>query len=338
MTIRSLRDATRDGAIFFATIEVQIEKLQSKETTAGKPFYELLLRDGSESLVLRAWSDKPAFEACKKLLAGVFVKISGNFTQSSFGLDAPGWSIDRLSEEEIRLLLNGSEEQQSRHDAAYQVLLDAVSSIKDPRLHALCDLFLRQHGIRFRRAAAARSNHHARRGGLLDHTARMMQSFLALQPVYVELNTDLLITGILFHDCGKLWETCPPEEGFGIAHDLRGELMGHLLIGVEVVNALWRELPKEKWDDFSPPSQEVRLHLLHLIASHHGQLEYGSPILPKTPEAIVLHLIDNLDARLEMFQESYHSSTSPDLGLFDWSRPLGVAPVAPLNKHVILSP
>jgi 3'-5' exoribonuclease len=334
MNIQSLRSATRDGAIFFGVIEVQIESLHLKETAAGKPFYELLLRDATDSLILRAWSDKPAFTTCQKIGTGTFVKISGNFTHGSFGLDAPGWNMEPLSEEEITLLLEGSIEQQAAHDAAFQILLDAVSSIIDPRLQSLCDSFLTQHGARFRRAAAARTNHHARRGGLLDHTARMMQSFLTLRNVYPELNHDLLITGILFHDCGKLWETCPPAEGFGIIPDLRGELMGHLSIGVELVNALWRELPKEEWSDLVPSSEEVRLHLLHLIASHHGQLEYGSPILPKTPEAITLHLLDNLDARLEMFQEAYSRSSPSELGLFEWSRPLGVAPIAPLKKYL----
>ncbi|MFZ4116712.1 MAG: HD domain-containing protein [Chthoniobacterales bacterium] len=332
MTIRSLREATREGATCSTSIEAQIEKMQLKETAAGKPFYELLLRDTTGSLVLRAWSDKPAFSACQKVTAGNFVEVTGNFVQGSFGLDAASWSIQPLSDEAITSLLEGSLEQQAAHDTAYQILIEAISSITDPRLQMLCNSFLTHYGVRFRRAAAARNNHHARRGGLLDHTSRMMQSFLALYPIYLELNRDLLIAGILFHDSGKLWETCPPAQGFGITPDLRGELMGHLSIGVELVNALWRELPKEKWNELLPPSEEVRLHLLHLIAAHHGQLEYGSPILPKTPEAIALHLIDNLDARLEMFQEAYHLTTPSELGLFEWSRPLGVAPIAPLKK------
>jgi 3'-5' exoribonuclease len=336
MTILSLRDATRDGAIFFGSIEAQIEKLTLKETAAGKPFYELVLRDATESLVLRAWSDKPAFSICQQVSIDTFVKVSGNFTHGPFGIDAPGWSLELLSAEEITLLVEGSQAKQRAHHAAYQVLLDAVQSILDPRLHLLCETFLKQYGTRFQRAAAARSNHHARRGGLLAHTVRMMQSFLALHPVYPELNRDLMIAGILFHDCGKLWETCPPAKGFGITSDLRGELMGHLSIGIELVNALWRDLPKETWNTLQPPCEEVRLHLLHLIASHHGELEYGSPILPKTPEAIALHLIDNLDARLEMFQEAYHRGTATEIGIFEWSRPLGVAPAMPLTKYSVL--
>ncbi len=162
----------------------------------------------------------------------------------------------------------------------------------------------------------------------------MMGCALALCGVYPELNRDLLIAGVLFHDTGKLWETCPPERGFGIETDLRGELLGHLSIGIELINALWRELPKEGWETLSPTSEEVRLHLLHLVASHHGQLEFGSPILPKTPEATLLHFIDNIDARLEMFSAAYRSVLPAEGETAvppEWVRALGVAPVLPLG-------
>lgn len=331
MTIHSLREATRDGASYQTALAAQVETLQRKETSAGKPFYELTLRDATGTLILRAWSDKPSFIACEQLTAGDFVEVEGNFSQGSFGIDAPGWTLSPLSAEAIALLIEGTAQEQAARQATYQSILDAVETIEDPRLAALCALFLKQHGARFCRAAAARSNHHARRGGLLDHTARMLQAALALQTIYPHLHRDLLIAAILFHDSGKLWETCPPAQGFGIPVDLRGALMGHLSIGIELVNSLWRDLPKDDWEKWSPSSEDVRLHLLHLIASHHGQLEYGSPVLPKTPEAIALHLIDNLDARLEMFEEAYKTQEASP-GIFEWSRPLSVAPVAPLRK------
>ncbi|HLB33224.1 MAG: hypothetical protein A3F67_04085 [Verrucomicrobia bacterium RIFCSPHIGHO2_12_FULL_41_10] len=333
INIKKLRETTRDGIAYEAIISAQAEAVNRKETSAGKPFYELILRDATDTLTLRAWSDKPAYAACQKITPGTFVEVHGNFSQGSFGLDANGWSITPLSEEGIALLLEGAPEQQAANKSAYQVITEAVTSIKDPRLKTLCENFLTQYGARFRRSAAARQNHHARRGGLLDHTARMMQSFFALLPVYSHLNSDLLIAGILFHDSGKLWETCPPAQGFGICAELRGELMGHLTIGIELVNALWRELPKENWTELKPSSEEVRLHLLHLIAAHHGQLDYGSPVLPKTPEAIALHLIDNLDARLEMFSEAYARAQETSPGIFEWVRPLGVAPTAPLANY-----
>ena len=159
----------------------------------------------------------------------------------------------------------------------------------------------------------------------------MMESVLALCGVYPELNRDLIISGVLFHDTGKLWETCPPERGFGIVPELRGELLGHLSIGIELVNTLWRDLPKEGWDAFTPSSEDLRLHLLHLIASHHGQLEFGSPVLPKTPEAALLHFVDNIDARMEMFFSAYQTTAPGREGPLEWVRALGVSPVPPLD-------
>ena len=91
-----------------------------------------------------------------------------------------------------------------------------------------------------------------------------------------------------------------------------GELLGHIPLGIELVNNLWKRimsLPEaDSWKTLDPPSPDVRMHLLHLIASHHGELAFGSPVFPKTPEAVALHYIDNLDAKLEMFRGAYETS------------------------------
>ena len=330
MTISELKKVTREHSPQEAEIHAQIEKVTRKDASNGKPFYEVVMRDGSETMTLRAWTDSSAFVACDSLTKGDFVAVWGNFLHNgSFGLDAKGWEISPLEDEAVDQLLEGSGERRELLGTAHLRIKEAVDSIRDPRLKELCGQFLSQHGERFRRAAAARGNHHARRGGLLEHTSRMMESAVALCGVYHELNRDLLIAGVLFHDTGKLWETCPPERGFGIETELRGELLGHLSIGIELINMLWRELPKEGWETLEPHSEEVRLHLLHLVASHHGQLEFGSPVLPKTPEAAILHFIDNIDARMEMFLTAYRQSPS---GPLEWVRPLGVAPVPQLPR------
>ena len=331
LTISELKKAAREHSPQEAEVHAQVEKITRKEASNGKPFQEVQFRDGTEHMILRAWSDTAAFEACSSLKAGAFVAIEGIFSHSaSFGLDAKRWEISPLPEESVDALLTGSEERRALLDRCDRAITGAVDSVQDPRIKALCEQFLSVHGARFRRAAAARGNHHARRGGLLEHTSRMMESALALCGVYPELNRDLVIAGVLFHDTGKLWETCPPERGFGIVPELRGELLGHLSIGIELVNTIWRDLPKEGWEQLSPASEEVRLHLLHLVASHHGQLEFGSPILPKTPEAALLHFVDNIDARMEMFFTAYQASHSSQNGPLEWVRPLGVAPVTPL--------
>jgi len=341
LTISELKKATREHSPQEASVHAQIEKITRKDATNGKPFYEVVFRDGSESMTLRAWADTAAFESSASLQAGDFVSLEGAFSHTAaFGMDARGWEMSLLQYEAVDALLEGSVPRRELLERAYCSITDAVGSLQDPRIKALCDQFLTHHGARFRRAAAARGNHHARRGGLLEHTSRMMESALALCGVYPELNRDLVIAGVLFHDTGKLWETCPPERGFGIESELRGDLLGHLSIGIELVNALWRDLSKDKesWEGLSPSSEDVRLHILHLVASHHGQLEFGSPILPKTPEAALLHFVDNIDARMEMFFAAYEAGASGQKGSRDWVRPLGVAPVTPLPAVQQITP
>jgi 3'-5' exoribonuclease len=222
-------------------------------------------------------------------------------------------------------------EKQDRDFAEIQRLCE---SIGDRRLRGLCRHFLTTMGDRFRRTAAAKRNHHARRGGLVEHVAQMMRSAAALGPVYPELNRDLLLAGVLFHDCGKLWENSYPEHGFSQIHSLHGEMLGHIPLGIELVNKLWRDLTESPaatdWADDQPGAEDTRLHLLHLIGSHHGAYEFGSPVLPRTPEAFALHYIDNLDAKLEMIRDAYAQSKEIAPGIFDRVFPLPNNLVRPL--------
>src|SRR3982751_1840806 len=114
--------------------------------------------------------------------------------------------------------------------------------------------------------------------------------------------------------------------------------MGHISIGLELVNSLWRKLQTDEnvraWSSLSPASEDVRMHLLHLIGAHHGEPQFGSPVSPKTPEAMALHYIDNLDARLEMFAAGYVTARLLADKIFDRVRPLPGNLVKPLEKFV----
>ena len=134
----------------------------------------------------------------------------------------------------------------AKQSADWDYIVERSRAIGDPRLRVLCEAFLSEHGERFRRTAGARSYHHARRGGLVEHTAQMMRVATQVAPLYPQLNLDLLIAGVLFHDCGKLWENHLPETGFTMGYDERGELMGHISIGLELVNSLWRKMQTEE--------------------------------------------------------------------------------------------
>ncbi len=232
-------------------------------------------------------------------------------------------------------LLQGPADLRAKQTADWEFILQTTRGLGDPRLRLLCAAFLNEWGERFRRAAAARKYHHARRGGLVEHTAQMMRVAKEIAPVYPQLNVDLLIAGILFHDSGKLWENQFSETGFVMDYDELGELVGHISIGLELVNSVWRKLTAENadsWKTYSPPSEDVRLHLLHLIGSHHGQKELGSPVEPKTPEAMALHYIDNLDSKLEMFAAGYATAQPLAPRIFDRVRPLPGNLVKSLEK------
>ena len=341
-SISSLKHAATNARVE-ARVPAQIESLARKETRDGKPFFELTLADAEAKLTLRAWSDSPAFSLCERLSAGEFIAVTGEFAHSAaYGVESKRWSCAPLPESERATLLAGPPELRERQNADFDYILGIAAGLVDPRLRALADLYLAEYGDRFRRTAAARQNHHARRGGLVEHVAQMMRSADAIAGVYPALNRDLLLTAVLFHDAGKLWENSLPADGFVMSFDERGEMLGHITIGIELVNALWRKLlanpDAASWSGLQPASEDARLHLLHLIAAHHGELQFGSPIVPKTPEAWALHYVDNLDAKFEMFAVGYANARhlAPRIQERVW--PLPGHLVAPLPRFISTAP
>ena len=308
MTLSEIRRAAQSGPVT-ARVHVQVESAAPKLTREQKPYCELSLADACDRMTLRVWSDHPAYRTCSSLNSESFVELTADFSShSQYGLEAQKWMVRPLTAQEKNDLLQGPAELRAKQNQDWEFILKTIGLIGDPRLRALCDAFVKDWGERFRRTGAARKNHHARRGGLVEHTAQMMRVAVALAPLYPQLNADLLIAGVLFHDSGKLWENHYPESGFVMDYDERGELVGHISIGLELVNSLWRKLSTDNgdtWKNLTPPSEDVRLHLLHLIGAHHGEMQFGSPVDPKTPEAMALHYIDNLDARLEIFAAGY---------------------------------
>ena len=338
MTLSEIRRAAQSGPVT-GRVHVQVESATPKVTREQKPYCELGLADACDRMTLRVWSDHPNYKACGALTNESFIELTGDFVSSQFGLEATKWTMRPLTPQEKNDLLQGPAELRAKQNADWEFISNELGKINDPRLRTLCDAFVREFGERFRRTAAARKYHHARRGGLVEHTAQMMRLAKQIAPLYPQLNTDLLIAGILFHDCGKLWENALPENGFVMNYDELGELVGHISIGIEVVNTLWRKLSSENseaWKQMSPASEDVRVHLLHLVASHHGEKALGSPVEPRTPEAMTLHYIDNLDARLEIFAAGYLTAKPLASRIFERVRPLPGNLVASLEKFQIV--
>jgi 3'-5' exoribonuclease len=335
MTLTEIRRGAQKGAVS-ARVHVQVESAAPRLTREQQPYCELTLADACDRMTLRVWSDHPSYKTCSAMPAESFIELSGEFHRhQQYGLEARKWTVRPLVDEEKSELLRGPSDLRARQNADWEFIENATKTITDPRLRSLCEAFLKEWGDRFRRTAAARNYHHARRGGLVEHTAQMMRVAKGIAPLYPQLNLDLLLAGILFHDSGKLWENALPENGFVMNYDERGELIGHISIGLELVNALWRKINAdnaEAWKTLLPASEDVRLHLLHLIGAHHGEMEFGSPVAPKTPEAMALHYIDNLDARLEMFAAGYTTAKPLAARIFDRVRPLPGNLVKSLEK------
>src|ERR1700726_758015 len=233
MTLSEIRRAAQNGAVS-AKVHVQVEWAEPKLTREQKPYCELSLADACDRMTLRVWSDHPAYKACSSLTMESFIELAGEFnSHSQYGLEAQKWTVRPLTPQEKNELLQGPPELRAKQNADWQFILETSATISDPRLRTLCDAFVREFGDRFRRTAAARRNHHARRGGLVEHTAQMMRVARAIAPLYPELNVDLLVAGILFHDSGKLWENQFSETGFVIHHETGlGELIFPKLSGI----------------------------------------------------------------------------------------------------------
>ncbi len=290
LSITELRAAAQTARTA-ARVHGQIYSLLQKETQNRKPYWELILADAETRFVLRAWSDSPSFKLCADLAQGAFLEVTGEFESSPpYGLDAKTWVCRPLDPDEVQSLLAGPASLREKQARDYQYIEDCLGRIADPRLNALCAMFLAELGERFRRTAAARNNHHARRGGLVEHVAQMLRASDALCGAYPILNRNLMTTGVLLHDSGKMWENSLPADGFVMPFDERGEMMGHIAIGMELTNRLWRQLADrpeyEDWKKMTPRIDDLRLHLTHLILAHHGELQFGSPVPPRPPRPL----------------------------------------------------
>lgn len=179
-------------------------------------------------------------------------------------------------------------------DECLSTLRDLIAGLQNDALRGLGETFLANPEFveNLRVATAAVSNHHAYPGGLLRHTVDLMQLCLLIGPRYERVDTELLLFGAFLHDLGKIEEIGAHSE---LSYTDRGQLVGHIVIGVQMLDQVIADYERSEDTQFPP---DLRLQLEHMIVSHHGQLEFGSPRLPATLEAIALHHIDNLDAKL----------------------------------------
>ena len=266
-----------------------IAEARSAETRNGQPYWDLILQDATGKVSAKIWA--PLSQQANGLAPGHFLHVQAKVElfREKFQLNITRFEeIDPEGE-----TLDWSAFVPRTAEAPEAILEDLEQLCRNELQHkpwrALCRSVLRDPEIRQRllQAPAAKSVHHAYRGGLLEHTRQVCRVCLQFAALYPDLDKELLFVAALFHDFGKAWEL----EGLATwDYSDAGQLLGHIHLGLERLEPFLR---RQKGLD-----PELALHLKHAILSHHGELEFGSPKRPKTPEAFALHFADNLDSKL----------------------------------------
>ena len=258
-----------------------------RQKKTGEPYLSLLLGDKSGDIDAKMWDG--VAEILDTFDKNDYVKIRGQATVYQNKLQL---RVDRLMRADERDIEPADYFPASKRDRdeMYAELMGHIDTMRNPYLKALLEAFFADPEIarRYKTAPAAKSIHHAWIGGLIEHVLSLMALAKFTAKHYPEVDEDLLVTGVVLHDIGKIHELTY-DRGFGYSDE--GQLIGHILIALRMVDEKARQV-----DGFPP---KLKLLVEHLIASHHGELEYGSPKVPVFLEAMLLHHIDNLDSKME---------------------------------------
>ncbi len=266
-----------------------VENANFKQNRAGKPFLQLTLRDRTGRIRALHWeTDRRLYETIR---VNDVVHVRGRVEEYQGTRQIV---IDRISvvdPSQVRwedFLPQGPADTEKR----WSQLRSEVERISNYHLRALLNSFLDDRDIaqKLKRAPAGKSLHHAFPGGLLEHIVSIIELARALVRRWPELDEDLLVAGAVLHDLGKITEI-RTEKGFSYSDE--GQLVGHVALGLNLL--------EDKLKSIADFPAELRMELQHLIVSHHGKTEYGALREPMTPEAIALHFLDNLDARLSAY-------------------------------------
>lgn len=290
------------------THDCQVVKLEKKPTSNGGSQITLHIDDGGGAIKMNFFEKHPAFPELSKLEKGACIRITGTFSTSKWGPECPDMQIAPLTADDQARLFAGPPELVEKQSRDWNAITDLIAAMPaDNSYRFILTAFLAEHEALFRRAAAARGNHHARRGGLVEHVSFMMRNVASACTIYrdlhPEIDVNLALCATFFHDVGKLWENNCPETGFEQEYQLVAEALGHIVIGIQLVGTYWNRLPEPQRKN----TNQLRA-LQHCIASHHGTKEWGSPVEPACIEAVILHFVDNMDAKVNMMHECIATS------------------------------
>jgi 3'-5' exoribonuclease len=317
-----ISDCTRhENKIITSNFVVVSKQIKPKKT--GEPYLALTLGDRSGQLEAKMWDNVE--EVLNAFEQDDFLKIKGLVNKYKNRFQLTIHKLRRLGESEIEF--SDYLPKTTRNiDELWQTLTDFVASFQNPHLKLLVQAFMSDPEIApaYRNAPAAKTLHHAYIGGLLDHVVSLFRSCDLVCRNYPQVNRDLLLTGVFLHDIGKIHELAYNRS---FSYTTRGQLLGHMIIELEMLQAKLALTP-----DFPP---ELKTLLEHLIISHHGEYEFGSPKLPMFPEALLLHYMDDLDSKMEAMRAHFEREADLESPWSSYNASLG-RPL--LNSAKFLAP
>jgi 3'-5' exoribonuclease len=264
-----------------------------RKDSRGAPYLSLKLVDRTGSVDARMWGRLPD-DLMQEIPGPAYVDVEGQAHEYRGTLQVKLDRVRVMGKEEVAEEDYLPATEQDRRTLAAE-LEAAGRDLRNEDLRQLFELMVSDEPFweDFCQAPAAKGMHHARIGGLLEHSVNCLRIARSLAEIY-PVDRDLLLFGAIFHDVGKVRELSWNAGGF--AYTTEGRLLGHVVLGERLVSQYVAMLPGFP--------EELALRLSHLLLAHQGETEYGSPERPKTLEALLVHLTDNLDARAEMYLES----------------------------------
>ena len=269
------------------TTSFLVHSKEIRHKKSGEFYLSLLLADRTGELDAKMWDNVQ--EVLDDFDRDDFVKVKGMIQVFHNRPQLTIHKMRRMDESEIDFA-DYFPSSKRDPDEMWAELRGLVAGMANPHLKALLEAMFEDDDVsrRYRRAPAAKQIHHAFLGGLIEHVLSVCGLAKLAAAHYPQIDYDLLITGVILHDIGKIYEL-NYERGFSYSNE--GQLIGHISIAMRMVGEKVRGL-----SDFPP---RLRTLVEHMILSHHGQLEFGSPKLPQFPEALLLHYLDDMDSKME---------------------------------------
>jgi 3'-5' exoribonuclease len=296
---------------------------QIKPKKSGEPYLALTLGDRSGQIEAKMWDNVE--EVLEAFEQDDFLKIKGLINKYKQRFQLTIHKLRKLGESEIEFD-DYLPKTTKNIDELWQTLAGFVATLENPHLRGLVQAFMADPEIAsaYRNAPAAKTLHHAYIGGLLDHVVSLFRSCDLMCKNYPQINRDVLLTGAFLHDIGKIHELTYNRS---FTYTTKGQLLGHMIIELEMLQA--------KLAQFPAFPEELKTMVEHLIISHHGQYEFGSPKLPMFPEALMLHYLDDLDSKMEAMRAQFERESSLDGAWTSYNPSLG-RPL--LNTEKFLAP